>query len=340
MKRLINTTIGISIIGIIVIAVYSCGGGEDEAGKAGGRLESGGETSNPGYEYRRAHVCVLEMNFRTEPSADATRVTGHEVLYWGIEFDVLKEEGDWVRVRLDDGTEGWLRAEYEGQRYISYSNMSGTERRMDSDEFLEFASVEARKWDPGADLAFLCGSYGGLDGKCHCWRAFYKSPAKPGKKMMCMLGDVENEIRILGYDKYGEIIEPDEPHCEPGQGLFAEEWDEDWAVYGASIEDGIPVGPGPAWWRPYQEGCETGGPFIPTYALCSDENVAKIISTAKKDIREDLGAAAEDNEGFIFVIDENRWKIIVPKVYEGDYVFVFGAADGRFVEFRDETFEY
>ncbi len=339
MIPLIKNTMNCSVICFMFMAVFACGGNGGEAGKAGGGLESGGEAVNAGGEFRRAHVCVLEINFRTGPNADAASVKGHEVLYWGVEFDVLAEEGDWVNVRLGDGTEGWLRAEYEGRRYISYTNITGTETRMDSDEFLEFASAEAGEWDADARLTFLCGSDGGLDGKCHSWRAFYKSPNKPGKKLMCMLGDVEYEIRVKGYEEDGFPIYDDEPAGEPGQELFAEEWDEDWRAYGVGAGDTVEVAPGPGWWKYYREGCEVAVPsFISTGELCSNENVGKIISTAKEDIPEDLGAAAEDYEGFMFVVDKDRWKVIVSKVYEGDYVFVFGAGDGHFVEFRDETF--
>jgi hypothetical protein len=338
MKRLIKNLTRIFLTTVLLAAGFTCGAGEEESRTTAGGPEGVGEGVNPDEDLLRAHVCVLEMNFRTGPDADAARVKGHEALYWGVEFDVLAEEGDWIQVRLDDGTVGWLRAEYDGRRYISYANITGTETRMGSDEFLEFASAEAGKWDPGARLSFFCGSDGGLDGKCHCWRAFYESSAKPGKKMMCMLGDVENEIRVKGYEEDGFPIYDEKPAGEPGRELFAEEWDEDWRAYGVGAGDTVEVAPGPTWWKYYREGCEVAGPsFVSTRALCNHENVGKIISTAKTDIPEDLGAVAEDYEGFMFVVDKDRWKIIVPKVYEGDYVFVFGAADGRFVEFRDET---
>ncbi len=337
MKRLIKDRMSFSIICFTFITVLACGGGEGETREVGDNFEASGETSNPGDEYRRAHVCVLEMNFRTEPSADAPRVKGHEVLYWGVEFDVLAEEGDWVRVRLDDGPEGWLRAEYEGREYISYADMMGAETRMDSDEFLKFASAEAEKWDAGARLSFLCGTDGGLDGKCHTWHAFYKSPAKPGKKLMCMLGDVENEIRLKGYDADGFPVYDDEPAGEPGQELLAEELNGDWIPFGARFDDRLEVAPPPTWWIYYCGGNEvTAQSFVSTRALCNHENADKIVSTAETDIPEDLGVAAEDYEGFLFVVNDNRWEIIVPKGYERNYVFVFGAADGRFIEFRDD----
>lgn len=324
MKRVIKNTMSCSVICFMFMTVFACGGNGDEARMAGGGLESGGEAVNPGGEFRRAHVCVLEMNFRTEPDADAPRVKSHEVLYWGVEFDVLAEEGDWVRVRLDDRTEGWLRAEYEGNIYVKdvadIADPSGVrhsgKRPIDSREFLEKAGAAAEEWKSFYnELDLLCGSYGGLGGRCYEWTAFYTSIHNPGKKLWC------------SFDA-----------SDPGDGFRSEEWDADWEYHGGVPRDDAGVAPGPAWRHYEDREVIRGSDFISTAELCKPANLDGMVAAAKREIPVDLASVAGDYGGFDFVLDRDRWLVGI-RTHTESYNFYFDARTGEFVEFELVEFE-
>ncbi len=63
-------------------------------------------------------VKVKDMNFRTEPDAEAQAVKGKEVLYKGETAEVLAVQGQWYYIRTDEGYLGWVRAEYQGNKYL------------------------------------------------------------------------------------------------------------------------------------------------------------------------------------------------------------------------------
>jgi hypothetical protein len=335
LRALIRVTVISVIAGFITISFFACGKtGEETPGTTEivkGTTEKT-ETGTNKYESREYHVEVLELNFRTEPDPNSEPVRGRETLYYGEEFEIIKEEGDWAYVRLDDSTEGWLRSEYEGKEYISPVDTTGTGESISSNEFLDYATAEARKWASDSYITFLFGTKGSLDGKCRNWRAFYKSPQIPGKKFICMFGDIQYEIR--GLDE--EFDQLEEPLGQEGQKYYAEEWDEDWIQYKVRFGDAIPVAPGPPWWYYHKDGIEiTGDRFISTTELCNSNNVNIIISIDRNEIPGELAEIASDWAGFIFVIDGSKWKIIVKEIYEGDYVFEFDAKDGQFLGFHE-----
>jgi hypothetical protein len=306
----------------VVAAFFACNKGDRESVEnETGRTVL--ETSGADYALWRGYISVLDINFRTEPSADATRLKGREVLYWGVEFDVLTEEDDWVLVRLDDGTEGWLRAEYEGNVYVKdVADLAdpsglrrGANRPIDSAEFLEMADAAAEEWQPFYnELDLLCGSYGALNGECYEWTAFYTA-LHSDKKLWC-------SFRA----------------SDPGDGFRTEEWDTDWEWHGGVPKDDAGVAPGPAWW--HYEDTERLMGFVPisTAEMCKPANLDEMIAAAKREMPVDLGSVAEDYGGFDFALDFDRWLVGVP-THTDSYYFYFDARSGEFLEFELVEFE-
>ena len=312
----------IAFASLACLLAAACGGKSDrpETTPAAGGEKAAGDARWRGY------VSALELNFRTEPDAEAPPVAGREVVYWGVEADVLEEKGEWVRVRLDDGAEGWLRREYQGNTYVDRVDKKDVftvdgppDRPTTSPEFLAWADEEARKWDGGAKLEFLCGSRGGLDGRCHEWVAFYRSPGKPGKKYLC----ARNVFNTKDSDRRSE------------------EWGEDWVyVDGKKRDDDLGVAPGPTWWR-YEDAAAVGRDFISSAELCSAANAETIIEKGASACGGKAAFARSVNAdvGFNFYLDRGSWVVTTGSGYTGDLVFVFDASTGRFSRFGEKRFE-
>jgi uncharacterized protein YgiM (DUF1202 family) len=56
-------------------------------------------------EQRRAEIVLASVNLREGPSMDSKIIS---VLKKGTKLTVLEEKAGWLRVRLDDGKEGWV----------------------------------------------------------------------------------------------------------------------------------------------------------------------------------------------------------------------------------------
>jgi hypothetical protein len=266
-------------------------------------------TANPSTTPSFSHglVYVKSINFRTSPSNDAPLVAKHPSLYWRTEFNVLEENGDWSHIRLDDGTEGWLRRIYEGKSYIIDFKQSMLEEYqgqipLGSEEFLSKINQQVLAWDKNAHLAVLCGEDGALDGRCHHWIAFFQSTTKPQLKFYC------------AYDR---------------NGITVEEWQKNWKVNGSAKPV---IAPEPTWWR--YEGSEPKAGFISSAALCTDENLTPIL---KCDTKINDQPMLESGADCVFALSGNIWEIAIDASIMGQLIFIYDSQNGRYLQLKDET---
>lgn len=256
----------------------------------------------------RGLVTVKSINFRTTPDPSAPLVRKHSTLYWRTEFDTIAEQGEWCQVRLDDGTEGWIRQVYEGKKYTGriieeYDERETKTKPINSAEFLQQIQAKALSWDKNARLDVLCGEIGALDGRCHKWTAIYRSSNKPGKKLYCAI--------YLN-------------------GLIVEEWESSWRVKGTSEPE---IAPGYIWWD--YENSNPPQSFISTSVLCSDENIKPIISS---DLKVDQVSVFEQKDiDCVFALKGNSWEIVFNASIMGTLISQYDAQTGKYIGFRDNT---
>jgi uncharacterized protein YgiM (DUF1202 family) len=72
---------------------------------SGFRIEEG--PGNPGII-----TAAKGINFRTKRGNTSAKVPGHEFLPKGEPLAVLERDGDWYRIRVNGGFEGWVRWRY------------------------------------------------------------------------------------------------------------------------------------------------------------------------------------------------------------------------------------
>lgn len=118
MKRLIKNAIGIGAISVIVITIYSCGGGKKEpvTELKGKETLVEGESPSPASDEGTTFVCLAgKLNVSPAPGTGSNVVgaisRGERILHLG-DTKYLREDPSgyttWSNVRLSDGTEGWV----------------------------------------------------------------------------------------------------------------------------------------------------------------------------------------------------------------------------------------
>jgi len=134
-------------------------------------------TASPSFAANLVMVTPLEMNFRTEPSADSAPVGDCPKLYSGMILTVYEEQGEWYYVEDMYGHKGWARAVYEGEVYLQDLPDNYLETNISAQTALDRAKPIALDW---AEDAYAYKIYGlsGWNGLCDYWEVFFFSPSK------------------------------------------------------------------------------------------------------------------------------------------------------------------
>lgn len=143
-------------------------------------------------------VRVLDINFRTEPSADSSQVPGYPVMYYGTLLEVIGVQGDWINVRFASGVTGWVVTQYEGDEYIRKAELSDLNNAT-SDTFIKTHRSRIENFAYDYEIYTIYGSDASLEGTDWAWQALFVTDSRPGEKFY-ITTDGEEVLDIKASD--------------------------------------------------------------------------------------------------------------------------------------------
>lgn len=134
-------------------------------------------TASSAFAVNLVMVTPLEMNFRTEPSADSAVVSDCPKLYSGMILTVYQEQGEWYYVEDMYGHKGWARAVYEGEVYLQDLRDYYLEFHISARTALDRAKPIALDWAEDA-YAYEISASPGWNGLSDLWVIYFFAASK------------------------------------------------------------------------------------------------------------------------------------------------------------------